>query len=613
MVQGTGMVSANDIAALDAMLSADNAPRCGKVGGSAFQIAMSITTSTSITPLDCVFHEDAVKLSGSHPEVDDALNEEAALRNTNALLRSVGITGKPITAFLDLCMSASSMFVAMFEAMFQTRLGGIVRQPQHVCDYVSNVQNVIDALEGLVLDMSLAHIRGEAIVRGDSVAIIDLVDIFMLISRARAPVVDDGWTAAAPASASATGLPPAHHEAKMPPAPATALPAPVAVPTRAAPSPPAPVAETKRKRSSDGDNADDTTTHGQATHGHNTSSSAHSPATVASALLEPTAKKTLAVLKTAAPATSEKVVLPLDQSAREVLDASSKASAFTALAGASIDFRGLDLGVGAPLGLQKPVAAPALAAYGVELQQQPLSPPGPVSAPASYGFEFSQGDGTPRYERAVPLGAPPSGYAPLPPHWAAVPTGGEPIPPTPAAYVDWMAHAAGMASGMMYAGMPAGLVARPQHPFASIVAATQPAPSAAVLPGLAGRVAPAWPGQARVAASSACALAPPKRGGPAIVFTTQCTKQSRHHSRIEQQPWLSAPPPASAPATRREVRAPVRAPAAAPASGPVDFHTTDVYCRDDGRTTLRTVLSKNGWKFQGFVRDTDPIAPGPLW
>ena len=186
------------------------------------------------------------------------------------------------------------------------------------------------------------------------------------------------------------------------------------------------------------------------------------------------------------------------------------------------------------------------------------------------------------------------------------------MPPTPAAYVDWMAHAAGMASGMMHAGMPAGLVARPQHPFASIVAATQPAPSAAVLPGLAGRVAPAWPGQASVAASSACALAPPKRGGPAIIFTTRCTKQSRHHSRIEPQPSLSDPPPASAPATGRGVRAPVRAPAAAPASGPVDGDTTDGYCRDDRRTTWRTVLSKNGWKFQGFVRDTDPIAPVPL-
>ena len=599
-----------------------------------------LISEVGITPLDRVFHEDAVKLSGSDPKVDNAWNEEAALRNTNALIRSIGITGKTFFTFLDLCMNASSMFVVMFEALFQTRLGGIVRQPQYVCDYVSNAQNVIDALEGLVLEMSLAHIRGEAIVRGDSVAIVDLVDIFMLISRA--PVID-GVTAAAQVSASATGLPPAHHEATMPPAPETALPAPMTVPTREAPSPPAPAAEKKRKRSSEGDNADDTTTDDQAAHGHNTRGSAHSPATAASPLLEHVAEKPLAVPKTAAPATSKKLVLPLDQNARELLDASSKASAFTALAGASIDFHGR--GGGAPLGLQQSAAAPPFAAYGVGFQQQQPPPPGPASAPASYGFEFKQEDGTARFERIVPPGAPPRGYAPLTPHWAAAaPTGGEPMAPTPAAYADRMAYAAGMAagmaSGMMHAGMPAGLVARPQHPFAPIAAATQPAPSAAALPepadALAPTATPVWLGQANMAAPSACAPAPPKRGGPAITFTLRTKPSSTpslwmaglsgpgmaglsgpgmadlsglgrpavgHHSRIGHQPWLFGCAPASVPATGQELRPPAAAPAAAPASGPVDGHTTSVYYSDEKCTTCSTwctVLGKHGWRFQGF-------------
>jgi hypothetical protein len=193
-----------------------------------------VASDNDITQLDRVFHEDAAEPAESGLEVvDEAWDEEAALRNTNTLLRSVGINGKPIAKFSDLCMSASSMFVAMFEAMFQTRLGGIVRRPQHVCDYVSNAQNVIDALAGSVLDMPLAHIRGEAIVRGDSDAIINLVDIFMLISRSPGIDGSTGGGQASASATSATGLPHAHHEATKPPAPATALPAPVTAPTRA--------------------------------------------------------------------------------------------------------------------------------------------------------------------------------------------------------------------------------------------------------------------------------------------------------------------------------------------------------------------------------------------
>lgn len=51
------------------------------------------------------------------------------------------------------------------------RQRGVVRKPAHVHNYVHNAQMVIDALAGPILNMNLSHITGEAIVRGDTVAI----------------------------------------------------------------------------------------------------------------------------------------------------------------------------------------------------------------------------------------------------------------------------------------------------------------------------------------------------------------------------------------------------------------------------------------------------------
>ena len=112
----------------------------------------------------------------------DVSEESVILSNTNALLRAVGIDTKPMSAFEELRKSASSMFVAIFEAMFNRTLAGVERQPTHTGDYVLNAQHVIDALAGSILHMPLAHITGESIVRGESAAIINLIDIFMLIS-----------------------------------------------------------------------------------------------------------------------------------------------------------------------------------------------------------------------------------------------------------------------------------------------------------------------------------------------------------------------------------------------------------------------------------------------
>ncbi|CAM9184075.1 unnamed protein product [Discosporangium mesarthrocarpum] len=115
--------------------------------------------------------------------LDEATEEGFILASINTLLGRVGISAKPINSFEELRKSASSMFVAIFEAMFQVRQKGVVRKPAHVHNYVHNAQMVIDALAGPILNMDLSHITGDAIVRGDTVAIRNLVDIFMGISE----------------------------------------------------------------------------------------------------------------------------------------------------------------------------------------------------------------------------------------------------------------------------------------------------------------------------------------------------------------------------------------------------------------------------------------------
>jgi len=85
--------------------------------------------------------------------------EELILKNTNELLRSVGVASKKIVHFSELQKSASSMFVAIFETMFQVKLKGVIRKPSHVKDYEHNAQAVITALGKSILSMDLSHIR----------------------------------------------------------------------------------------------------------------------------------------------------------------------------------------------------------------------------------------------------------------------------------------------------------------------------------------------------------------------------------------------------------------------------------------------------------------------
>lgn len=77
-----------------------------------------------------------------------------------------------------LASSAAAVVSLAFTAVLQVRQRGVVRKPAHVHNYVHNAQMVVDALAGPILNMDLSHITGEAIVRGDTVAIRWVGDTF---------------------------------------------------------------------------------------------------------------------------------------------------------------------------------------------------------------------------------------------------------------------------------------------------------------------------------------------------------------------------------------------------------------------------------------------------
>ncbi len=117
-------------------------------------------------------------------------DKDLLLRHTNELLSRVNIIqgrGKHLKSIhkIDvLKKSASSMFVAIFEALFHVQLVDIFRSPNSLQDYVANAEAVINALR-LVFDMSLSHIKGKDIATGNITAISNLVDILMGISHVK--------------------------------------------------------------------------------------------------------------------------------------------------------------------------------------------------------------------------------------------------------------------------------------------------------------------------------------------------------------------------------------------------------------------------------------------
>ena len=88
------------------------------------------------------------------------------LWQTNSLLTAVGVpSSQKIKTLGELQRVASSLFVTVYESLFQTRLDGVCRKPRSRDELVSNVQRVIDAL-GRSITVDLSHISAREIVSG---------------------------------------------------------------------------------------------------------------------------------------------------------------------------------------------------------------------------------------------------------------------------------------------------------------------------------------------------------------------------------------------------------------------------------------------------------------
>jgi hypothetical protein len=111
---------------------------------------------------------------------EGADGESRLIEDTNKLLASTNIVAKKIRSLAELERVASSIFVALFEHVYHTRIDEIIRDPKSQRDYEYNAQLVVDRLSEQI-NYSLSHITGRLIVDGDLTALKNLVDIFMRI------------------------------------------------------------------------------------------------------------------------------------------------------------------------------------------------------------------------------------------------------------------------------------------------------------------------------------------------------------------------------------------------------------------------------------------------
>ena len=125
----------------------------------------------------------------NHPDFNDSIDEfegsheeeiSRLIASTNKLLADVGIERKKITSKEELVRVAPSMVVAVFEALYHTRIEDIERNPTTRKHYENNAQLVIDNLSDQI-NIPLTHISGKSIVEGDLRALSNLVYIFKRI------------------------------------------------------------------------------------------------------------------------------------------------------------------------------------------------------------------------------------------------------------------------------------------------------------------------------------------------------------------------------------------------------------------------------------------------
>lgn len=107
-------------------------------------------------------------------------SDEAILYNVNELLSKMGFIAPPITSMTKLIKDASSIFVLIFEKMFNKKYKNIIRDPQSKEDYAENLQTIINELKWTVA-IDLSHIRGKEIVEGDKEKIGYLLNLLMRV------------------------------------------------------------------------------------------------------------------------------------------------------------------------------------------------------------------------------------------------------------------------------------------------------------------------------------------------------------------------------------------------------------------------------------------------
>ena len=111
--------------------------------------------------------------------------DAALLAGTNRLLDAIGLGDQPFESVEEVCGSASSLLVAVFEALFATRIAGVQRRPVGAADYVNNAQLALDTLRALLPARVTipADVSGEAIAAGDRSALAFIVALFLDLDR----------------------------------------------------------------------------------------------------------------------------------------------------------------------------------------------------------------------------------------------------------------------------------------------------------------------------------------------------------------------------------------------------------------------------------------------
>lgn len=140
-------------------------------------IESSLSSQFASDDIINVSYESKSSLNQTNASANDSL-----LSTTNRMLSIIRINAKEIMSIGELKRVASSMFVAIYESLFNHKLSGIIRKPTTLADYSDNVQQVIDIL-GKQIDMDLGHISGKAIAEGDLRSISNLISIFKRIAN----------------------------------------------------------------------------------------------------------------------------------------------------------------------------------------------------------------------------------------------------------------------------------------------------------------------------------------------------------------------------------------------------------------------------------------------